>query len=97
MSSLAKPTSPRARAAYLLTVLLGSYAVIWTFTGFLAAVLSGLGLVRSEAVLVSSLLAFVLYPVLVLVTLAARRPLRLWSSLAVASLLLRMAASWGTS
>lgn len=76
-------------------VLLGSYAAIWTFTGSLAVVLSGLGLVRSEAAIASSLLAFVLYPALVLITLAARRPLRLWSSLALACLLLGVAAQWG--
>lgn len=97
MPSLAKHSSPRARTAYLLVVLLGSYAVIWVFTGFAAVALSCLGLARSEAVIASSLLGFVLYPALALVTLAAARPLRLWGIVATASLLLGMFSRWGAN
>jgi Cu/Ag efflux pump CusA len=95
--SVAKQSSPHARAGYLLVVLLGSYAVIWTFTSFAAVALSWLGTARSEAVIASSLLSFVLYPALVLVALATQRPLRLWGILAVVSLLLGALGRWGVS
>ncbi|WP_339413586.1 hypothetical protein [Pseudomonas sp. EA_35y_Pfl2_R5] len=99
MPSVAKKSSPRARAraACLLAVLLGSYAVIWTSTEFAAVALSCLGMARSEAVIVSSLLGFVLYPVLTLATLATQRPLWLWGIVAVTSLMLGAFGNWGTN
>lgn len=97
MPSVTKQSSPSARASYLLVVLLGSYAVIWTFTSFSAVALSWLGAARSEAVIASSLLSFVLYPTLVLIALAAQRPLRLWGILTVVSLLLGVLGRWGVS
>jgi hypothetical protein len=94
--SLAQQSSPRI--AYLLVVLLGSYVAIWTFTGFAAVALSYLGLARSEAVMTSSLLGFVLYPALVIAALAARRPLRFWGLLMAVSVLLEVFSRyWGTS
>lgn len=97
MPRVAKKSSPRARAAYLLVVLLGSYAAIWTSTGFAAVALPCLGIVRSEAVIISSLLGFVLYPALTLATLVTQRPLRLWGIVAATSLLLGTLGSWGTN
>ena len=76
-----------ARGAYLLVVLTGSYATIWTLTGFIGIALLRLGLERSEAVIFSTLLGFVLYPALVIAALAARRPLRLWAVLMAAGAL----------
>lgn len=97
MPRVAKQPSPRARAGYLLVVLLGAYVAIWMFTGFAAVALSYLGLARSEAVIASSLLGFVLYPALALSALAAPRPLRLWGLLAAASLLFGTLSSWGAN
>lgn len=80
----------RARGAYLLAVLLGSYGVIWMFTGGAGVALLRLGLARSEAVISSSLLGLLLYPALVILAFAVQRPLRLWGLLAALSLLLGM-------
>jgi hypothetical protein len=87
-----------ARGAYLLVVLMGSYAAIWTLTGFIGIALLRLGLERSEAVIAGTLLGFVLYPALVIAALAARRPLRLWAILMAASVLLEVVSRcWGVS
>ncbi len=85
-----------ARAAYLLAVLIGSYRVIWTLTECIAVALSQLGLERSEAVIVGTLLGFVLYPALALLAFAAQRPLRLWAVLMAASALFGLVSrGWG--
>lgn len=100
MRTAAKPSGNNAalaRAAYLLAVLIGSYGVIWTLTGCIAVALSRLGLERGEAVIVGSLLGFVLYPALALLAFAAQRPLRLWAVLIAASVLFGLVSrSWGT-
>ncbi|MES2821404.1 MAG: hypothetical protein V4812_20715 [Pseudomonadota bacterium] len=84
------------RGAYLLAALIGSYGVIWALTGFAAVSLARLGLERSEAVIFSTLLGFVLYPALVLVLIATRRPLRLWAVLAAVGLLGELLGrTWG--
>lgn len=64
------------RSGYLLAVLLGTYAFIWALTAFGAIVLYGLGLPRSEAVIVCSLLGLLLYPAVALYAFAAHRPLQ---------------------
>ena len=85
-----------ARSAYLLAVLIGSYGVIWSLTGCIAVASLRLGLERSEAVIAGTLLGFVLYPALVILALAVRRPLRLWALLMAASVLLEvLSRSWG--
>jgi hypothetical protein len=86
------------RGAYLLAVLMASYAAIWVLTGFTGILLLHLGSVRSEAAIFSTLLGFVLYPALVIAALAAKRPLRFWGVLMAASLLLGVASRyWGVS
>lgn len=99
MQSLAKmpeKNTALARGAYLLVVLIASYAAIWALTGFTGIVLLRLGLARSEAAIFSTLLGFVLYPALVIAALAARRPLRLWAVLMAASVLLGVVnRCWG--
>ena len=91
----AKRSSGRSRGAYLLLVLAGCYAITWTFAGFVAIGLSLLGLVRSEAVIISSLLSFLFYPALAMITLAAARPVRLWLLLVAISVLLELLVrSW---
>ncbi|SED57376.1 hypothetical protein [Pseudomonas anguilliseptica] len=85
-----------ARGAYLLTVLIGSYGVIWILTGCIALALLQLGLERSEAVITSTLLGFMLYPALVIAALATQRPLRLWAVLMAASVLFGLInRGWG--
>ena len=79
MRTAAKPSGNNAalaRGAYLLAVLIGSYAAVWALTGFTGLASFRLGLPRSEAVILSTLLGLVLYPALVIAALAARRPLR---------------------
>ncbi|WP_372877408.1 hypothetical protein [Pseudomonas sp.] len=84
------------RGAYLLLVLIASYGVIWALTGCAGGALFRLGLARSEAVIFSSLLGFLLYPVIAITALAVRRPLRFWVVLALVSALLAMLGrSWG--
>lgn len=99
MHTLAQPSAKNtawARGAYLLIVLMGSYAAIWALTGFTGVALWRLGLARSEAAIFSTLLGLVLYPVLVIATLAARRPPRLWAVLMASSVLLGVAGRcWG--
>ncbi|MDX1366472.1 hypothetical protein [Pseudomonas sp.] len=101
MQSLAKTPAKNttlARGAYLLVVLMGSYAAIWALTGFTGIVLLRLGLARSEAAIFSTLLGFVLYPALVIAALAAQRPLRLWGVLMAASAFLAVVRHyWGVS
>jgi len=84
---LGKPTA-LARAGYLLAVLIGAYGFTWVATGFGASALLYLGLERSEAVIVATLLGFVLYPAAALYLFAARRPLRVCGLLLVASAVL---------
>ena len=85
-----------ARGAYLLAVLIGSYGVIWMLTGCAAGASLRLGLERSEAVIFSTLLGFVLYPALALLAFAAQRPLRLWAVLMAASVLFGLVSrGWG--
>ncbi|WP_157825622.1 MULTISPECIES: hypothetical protein [Pseudomonadaceae] len=85
-----------ARGAYLLVVLVASYAAIWALTGFTGLVLLHLGLARSEAAIFSSLVGFVLYPALVIAALVVKRPLRLWGVLMAASVLLEVISRcWG--
>lgn len=87
-----------ARGAYLLAVLIGGYALVWTLTSFTAGVLVRLGLERSEVAIASSLLGLLCYPALVILALAARRPLRSAGLMAAASLLLAMLGrAWGVS
>lgn len=97
----AKPSGNNAalaRGAYLLAVLIASYAAIWTLTGFIGIALLRLGLERSEAVIFGSLLGFVLYPALVIAALAARRPLQFWGLLMAVSVLLEVLSRyWGIS
>lgn len=99
MRTAAKPSGNNAvlaRGAYLLAVLIGSYGAIWMLTGCIAVALSQLGLERSEAVIFSSLLGFVLYPALTLLAFAAQRPLRLWAVLMAASVLFGLVSrGWG--
>nr|WP_298165364.1 hypothetical protein [uncultured Pseudomonas sp.] len=99
MRTAAKPSGNNAalaRGTYLLAVLIGSYGVIWTLTGCIAVALSQLGLERSEAVIFSTLLGFVLYPALALLAFAAQRPLRLWAVLMAASVLCGLVSrGWG--
>lgn len=101
MQSLANQFANKAalaRGAYLLAVLIGSYAAVWALTGFTGNALLQLGLERSEAVIFSTLLGLVLYPALVIAALAARRPLRLWAVLMAASVLLEVLSHrWGVS
>lgn len=101
MQSLAKTPAKNtgfARGAYLLVVLIASYAAIWALTGFTGILLLRLGLARSEAAIFSILLGFVLYPALVIAALAARRPLRLWGVLMAASAFLAVVCHyWGVS
>lgn len=66
----------RPRALLLLLALLVSYLFIWPFSAMVALVLAWLGQAPSEAVLGSSIGAFVLYPPLVLWLLCARRAVR---------------------
>lgn len=99
MQTLAKlqaANTALARGAYLLVVLIASYAAIWALTGFTGVALLRLGLARSEAVIFSTLLGLVLYPALVIAALAARRPLRFWAVLMTASALLGVVSRyWG--
>jgi len=89
---------PLVRGAYLLAVLIGSYGFIWTLTECAAGILLQLGLARSEAVIFSSLLGLVLYPVVAIVAFATPRPLRLCGALLVAGVLFRMLGrSWGAN
>ena len=101
MRTAAKPSGNHAalaRGAYLLAVLIGSYAAIWTLTGFIGIALLRLGLERSEAVITGTLVGFVLYPALVIAALAAQRPLRHWAILMAASVLLEVVSRcWGVS
>ncbi|MBU1332983.1 MAG: hypothetical protein KJ884_18135 [Gammaproteobacteria bacterium] len=101
MQRLAKTPEKRTalvRGAYLLAVLMASYAAIWVLTGFMGIVLLHLGSVRSEAAIFSTLLGFVLYPALVIAALAAKRPLRLWVVLMAASAFLAVVCDyWGVS
>lgn len=82
----------RQRALWLLLAALLAYLFTWAFSAVVALGLAGLGQAPSEAVLSSSIAAFVLYPVLVLWLLCARRTLRnaLWlTSLSLALLALQ--------
>lgn len=74
-----------ARGAYLLAVLVGSYGVIWVFTGCTGVALFRLGLERSEAVIFATLLGVLLYPAVAIAALTVRRPLRFWAVLATVS------------
>lgn len=80
------------RGGYLLAVLLGAYAFIWALTACAALVLHGLGVPRSEAVIVCSLLGLLLYPAVALYAFAARRPLRAWGLLGAGCAALLLAA-----
>lgn len=75
-----KTAKGRLRALWLLLTLLLSYLFIWPFSAIAALALEWLGQAPSEAVLSSSIGAFVLYPALVLWLLCARRAVRnaLW-------------------
>ncbi|MFT2158600.1 hypothetical protein [Pseudomonas putida] len=70
----------RQRGLWLLLALLLAYLFIWPLSALAALALAWLGQAPSEAVLSSSIAAFVLYPPLVLWLLCARRVLRnsLW-------------------
>ncbi|WP_225932804.1 hypothetical protein [Pseudomonas oryzicola] len=73
-------TRGRLRALWLLLAMLLAYLFSWALSAQLALMLAWLGQARSEAVLGSSLAAFVSYPALVLWLLCARRARRnaLW-------------------
>lgn len=79
-ASYKKSARDRERALRLLLALLLSYLFIWPFSAMAALALAWLGQAPSEAVLSSSIGAFVLYPPLVLWLLCARRAVRnaLW-------------------
>ncbi len=82
----------RQRALWLLLAMLLAYLFTWALSAQLALVLAWLGQARSEAVLSSSLVAFVSYPALVLWLLCARRARRnaLWlTAIALALLALQ--------
>ncbi|GEM_PF-4268957 len=70
----------RQRALWLLLAMLLAYLFTWALSAQLALTLAWLGQARSEAVLSSSIAAFVLYPALVLWLFCARRARRnaLW-------------------
>lgn len=70
----------RQRTLWLLLALLLSYLFIWPFSAMAALALKWLGQAPSEAVLSSSIGAFMLYPPLALWLLCARRAVRnaLW-------------------
>ena len=70
----------RQRALWLLLALLLGYLFIWPFSALAALAFAWFGQAPSEAVLSSSIGAFVLYPALVLWLLCARRAVRnaLW-------------------
>lgn len=70
----------RQRALWMLLSLLLAYLFIWPLSALGALALAWLGQAPSEAVLSSSIAAFVLYPPMVLWLLCARRVLRnsLW-------------------
>ena len=87
-----------ARGAYLLAVLIGTYALVWTLTGFAAGILVRLGLERSEVAIASTLLGLLLYPALVILALTALRPLLCAGLITAASMLLAMLRrTWGAS
>lgn len=87
-SNQARPQGGR-RGLWLLLALLLAYVFTWALSAQVALGLAWLGQAPSEAVLSSSIAAFVLYPALVLWLLCARRARRnaLWlGGLAVALL-----------
>ncbi|AZL69435.1 MULTISPECIES: hypothetical protein [Pseudomonas] len=81
----------RQRGLWLLLALLLAYLFIWPLSALAALALAWLGQAPSEAVLSSSIAAFVLYPPLVLWLLCARRLVR--NSLCLAAVSLVMLAT----
>lgn len=82
----------RQRAAWLVLALLLSYLFIWALSSLSALCLVRLALPRSEAVLISSILGFVLFPLLGLWLFGARQAWRQGGAVAVASVLMLAAA-----
>ncbi|PYG78400.1 MULTISPECIES: hypothetical protein [unclassified Pseudomonas] len=81
----------RQRALWLLLALLLAYLLIWPLSALAALALAWLGQAPSEAVLSSSIAAFVLYPPLVLWLLCVRR--RVLNSLWLGGVSLAMLAA----
>ncbi|MFD2640942.1 hypothetical protein [Pseudomonas japonica] len=84
-----KSARDRQRALWLLLALLLSYLFIWPVSALAALALAWLGQAPSEAVLSSSIGAFVFYPPLALWLLCARRAVRsaLWLACVALALL----------
>ncbi|MGF6317801.1 hypothetical protein [Pseudomonas frederiksbergensis] len=78
----------RQRAVWLVLALLIGYLFIWALTTLSGLSLLQLGLQRSEAVLISTMAGFVIYPLLVLWLFCARRARRNGLLVAGASMLL---------
>ena len=62
----------------ILTIIIGGYALSAVIVQFLALGLAKLGMLRSEAVVASALLAFLIYLVILLWAFAERRLLRIF-------------------
>lgn len=87
---------PRYRLAVLWRVLAagpGGYAAAAACAAFLARALPSLGMPRPEAVLASTLLAFVVHAVIALWVFATARPNRAWAWIAGSTALL-LALAW---
>lgn len=80
------------RAGFLLAVLLTAYGVTWAVTALGALALQRAGMLRSEAVLIASMLGFLVYLGAVLAAVASRRPRRALTVLVAAG-----GAAWGTA
>lgn len=74
MKPLAQRHPRVIRVAYLLAVCVLAYGLTWSLTALGARGLYGLGLVRSEAVLIATLTGFLAFPLTVMGAMAARQP-----------------------
>ncbi len=73
-----KPTSWLAIFFHITTTVIGGYYLTALVVQFLALGLAKLGMLRSEAVVASALLAFLIYLVILLWAFAERRLLRIF-------------------
>ncbi len=76
----------------ILTIIIGGYALSAVIVQFLALGLAKLGMLRSEAVVASALLAFLIYLVILLWAFAERRLLRIFMVLCLFPCLLYLLA-----
>jgi len=76
----------------ILTIIIGGYALSAVIVQFLALGLAKLGMLRSEAVVASALLAFLIYLVILLWAFAERRLLRIFMMLCLFPCLLYLLA-----